>query len=329
MNTSTEKSGISNPQFSILNSQLSILPLLLLTAFGCSTSSWKAPDVSALLPAGPPSKVIAIWEPAVQHTKNETKPSRGFAGRVYFYDAGGKRPVKVQGNVVVYAFDEEGRKEDDNAPTRSYVFAASDVKKLYSKSKIGHSYNLWVPWDQDGPEGNVKKVSLIVRYVPEKGSSVVSSQALLYLPGKVGQTQLVAKADWDEMSSHKGAIQQVALLSKKERETPMYEKVIEENYRAGSMQTTTISVPPTIAQNLRKLPPQTVPQPQPQPQPQILPAAFMRPSEEKTVEERSLEEKTLAKTDPMGRGAHALEDRKPSDRQQPKVVVDQGMIRLR
>lgn len=223
-----------------------LLSIFLLVTIGCGSTDWasKRPDFSHLKPAGPPARAVAAWEPAVRHDGEKT-PERGFAGRVYFYDQDARKPVKAKGNVVVYAFDEEDRKPGDNAPTRSYFFAKNDVKKLYSKSKLGHSYNFWVPWDTEGPEGNVKKVSLIVRYLPDVGSSVVSSQAAVYLPGKSGQTELAAKTEWDRITHFEGTIQEVAGLK---NGPPIKENLIEGNDdRPLRMQTATITVPDNLA----------------------------------------------------------------------------------
>jgi hypothetical protein len=176
--------------FTLFGINTFLVVFILLT--GCSGTSWTKPDLSALKPAGPPAKAVAVWEPAVKHETGQ-EPQRGFGGRVYFYDQESKKPIKINGNVVVYAFNEENRTPDDNAPTRSYLFDKSDVRKLYSKSKLGASYNFWVPWDSAGADGSAQKVSLIVRYIPEVGSSVVSSQAVVYLPGKPNsQTELMA-----------------------------------------------------------------------------------------------------------------------------------------
>ena len=162
--------------------------IILLTIFsvlltGCMTVPKM--DLSALKSPGPVSTVVAAWEPAVS---NGDQPMRGFGGRVYFYDQEKNRPVKVDGTVVVYAFDEDGRSPRDTKPNEGFVFDARTLnsKGVYVKSKLGHSYNLWIPWDAAGPEGQAKKISLIVRYIPKegKGSSVVSSQATAYLPGK-------------------------------------------------------------------------------------------------------------------------------------------------
>jgi hypothetical protein len=188
--------------------------ILLFTFIGCSGRTWTKPDFSLWRPSGPPAKTVAVWEPAVKHEAGQ-EPQRGFGGRVYFYDQESKKPIKINGNVVVYAFDEENRQPEDNIPTRSYLFDKNDVKKLYAKSKLGASYNFWVPWDSEGPEGDAKKVSLIVRYIPEVGSSVVSSQAVVYLPGKLSQTQPPTElmANNKENNSREiqgGDIQQVA-----------------------------------------------------------------------------------------------------------------------
>ena len=166
--------------------------VLVLTAFsGCAMIP--KPDLSVLKPAGPVTKVVAAWEPAVS---NGEKPMRGFGGRVYFYDQDQTRPIKVDGTVVVYLFDEDGRTADDNKPDEGIVFDAKTLnsKGVYTKSKLGHSYNLWVPLDAAGPEGPAKKVSLIVRYIPKQGASRVSSQSVVHLPGRRSET-FVAQTD--------------------------------------------------------------------------------------------------------------------------------------
>lgn len=233
---------------------------------GCSSSGltkkkpeFGKPDLSSILPPGPPTKAVAAWDPAVRHAGDET-PQRGFGGRVYFYDSEAKKPIKIKGNIVVYAFDEENRKPDDNAPTRSYYFAKDDVKKLYSKSKLGHSYNLWVPWDAEGPDGKVKKVSLIVRYVPDSGASVVSSQAIVYLPGKANQDSMLAQKEWQQQHEDvEKAIRQVSYLTESEIRKNVAnlpkpeERLIESNEnRPIAMQTATISIPSRYSQGMEQ-----------------------------------------------------------------------------
>lgn len=162
-------------------------------------------DLSTLKSPGPVTTVVAAWEPAVSNDEN---PDRGFGGRVYFYDSE-NRPVKVKGMVVVYAFDEEGRVPWDAKPNEGYVFDSKTLnsKEVYSKSKLGHSYSLWIPIDKARQESPSRKISLIVRYIPEQGSPKVSKQATVYLPGRRNQEPLIAQVainEWD------GPVQQMA-----------------------------------------------------------------------------------------------------------------------
>ena len=217
----------------------STISFLLIVFSGCMTMP--KVDLSALKPPGPVTTVIAAWEPAVS---NGDKPMRGFGGRVYFYDQETARPVKVDGTVVVYAFDEDGRLPSDSKPTEGFVFdeKALNNKGVYKKSKLGHSYNLWVPWDSAGPDGQAKKISLIVRYIPKKGSQVVSQQTTAYLPGK--QTPELMAAYEERQES--GSIQQTSLRSPIERPMPQRarlteERVIESNAdRPQTLQAVTI-----------------------------------------------------------------------------------------
>ncbi|MDR1923440.1 MAG: hypothetical protein LBQ66_03605 [Planctomycetaceae bacterium] len=176
---------------------MSIRPFVLVLFFcifavsGCSSlHTVRKPDLSVFLPPGPVDRAVAAWNPSLETGE---QPKRGFGGRVYFYDAEARRPIKIDGAIAVYAFDETNRQPNDNEPTRVYSFAKEDLPKCYSKSKLGHSYNLWIPWDTEGPDGEAKKVSFIVRYIPEKGSSVISSQVTAYLAGRMNKNEMLAK----------------------------------------------------------------------------------------------------------------------------------------
>ena len=83
---------------------------------------------------------------------------------------------------MVYAFDEDGRDPSNAKPDRKYVFTKEQFAKHYSKSNIGHSYSVWIPWDEVG--GPQKQISLIVRFTPDKGDVVVGEQTRHLLPGR-------------------------------------------------------------------------------------------------------------------------------------------------
>lgn len=128
-----------------------------------------------------PGDVVVFWQNAIHH-RTGRRPTRGFGGRIMFHDQKKGDPTKVEGTLVVYAFDEENRRPGDNCPTRKFVFPAEQFAKHYSESELGHSYSVWIPWDEVG--GPTAKISLIARFMPLGGAEVVSGQAKLVLPGR-------------------------------------------------------------------------------------------------------------------------------------------------
>ena len=202
-------------------------------------------DLSALKSPGPVTSVIAAWEPAVSNGDN---PMRGFGGRIYFYDQEMIRPVKIDGTVIVYVFNEEGRVPGNSKPDEGFVFDSKTLnsKGVYKKSSLGHSYNLWIPLDAAGPDGQAQKISLIVRYIPKPGkpgASVVSQQATAYLPGKRDQGAVIGHGDGQgELAD----FQLTAARSSLERPVPRRsrlteERVIESNAnRSPTLQAVTI-----------------------------------------------------------------------------------------
>ena len=159
-------------------------PALLMLVAGCTqfNLSRRIPWLGDTLDRPQPSKkVSAVWTETVRYKSNQP-PTRGFGGRLMFFGDRQNKPVRVEGELVVYAFDERNRAPSDSKPTRKYVFPAETLDKLYSKSELGHSYSVWVPWDELG--GPQEDISLIVRFNPTEGSPVISDQTKLILPGK-------------------------------------------------------------------------------------------------------------------------------------------------
>ncbi len=144
-------------------------------------------DMSKRIPWGqnddaidqPPMRVTAIWTDTVMTTAGKT-PMRGFGGRVMFY-GNGEEPIKVAGNLVVYAFDETNRDPSNAKPDRKYVFRAEDLERHYTKGRLGHSYSFWVPWDEVG--GRQCEISLIARFTPDGAGVIVGEQSKHMLPG--------------------------------------------------------------------------------------------------------------------------------------------------
>jgi hypothetical protein len=128
-----------------------------------------------------PRRIVGTWTDAVLH-QGTGKPQRGFGGRLIFYSDDTEKPVLVEGQVVVYAFDETNREATDNKPTRRYVFPADQVARRMSKSELGPSYSFWLPWDEVG--GSQTEISLVARFEPTEGPIVVGEQTKHLLPGE-------------------------------------------------------------------------------------------------------------------------------------------------
>jgi hypothetical protein len=139
-----------------------------------------------------PMQVVAFWTDAVQNETEKPKGIRGFGGRLYFYGKDPNKPVKVKGNLVIYAFDETNRDPKNVVPDKKYVFTPEQFQKKYSKSSLGDSYSIWLPWDEVG--GPQKQISLVVRFTSEKGQMITSDEAHQVLPGSV-QDKAKALAD--------------------------------------------------------------------------------------------------------------------------------------
>src|SRR3954462_3003305 len=129
---------------------------------------------------GTPVRMVGTWTDTVL-TESGKKPQRGFGGRIMFYEKDEKNPILVEGQLVVYAFDETGRDPTDTKPTRRYVFPTEQIPKHMSKSELGASYSFWLPWDEAG--GPKTEISLICRFEPKGGAVITSEQTKHILPG--------------------------------------------------------------------------------------------------------------------------------------------------
>ncbi|MEM1304076.1 MAG: hypothetical protein AAGG46_04235 [Planctomycetota bacterium] len=147
------------------------------------------PDRPALLPwkdeepeIGTAAQIVATWTDTVLQ-ESGVGASRGFGGRLYFYGSSDAKPIAVDGQLVVYAFDETDRKATDNKPNKRYVFPPDQFALHRSQSDLGVSYSFWLPWDTVG--GKQRDVSLIARFEPVRGGAlVVSEQSTVRLPGQ-------------------------------------------------------------------------------------------------------------------------------------------------
>ena len=106
-------------------------------------------------------------------------PTRGFGGRLFFYDEKTKA-VAVDGELTVHAFAENA--DGSQGEIKRYHFTPEQFTKHFSQTDIGASYSVWIPWDAVG--GDQTKVSLVPSFRAANGRLVQGEQALVGLPGK-------------------------------------------------------------------------------------------------------------------------------------------------
>ena len=156
--------------------------LMGVTAGGCMSldlserlAKIKGDDAQAL-----PARTVAVWSDTVLHQPN-SPGVRGFGGRIMFYGDKNDDPIKIDGSLVVYAWDDTDEAKSRKIPDRKYVYTAAQLEKHYSRSKLGHSYSVWIPWETtDGPQ---KKITLIARFLGRTGGEVTSKSSQVLLPG--------------------------------------------------------------------------------------------------------------------------------------------------
>ena len=163
--------------------RLFLLALLLwATAGGCAPLEvannlpfWDSPPKPQV-----PTRMVEFWSEEV-FSEPGMPGVRGFAGRVMFYNEKGTKPVAVDGSLTVFAFDDSDRDRGYSAPEKKFIYLAEQLPKYYSKSELGPSYSFWLPWDEVG--GTERKLCLVARFEPRKGSPVVSKPCHKLLPG--------------------------------------------------------------------------------------------------------------------------------------------------
>lgn len=191
-----------------------------------------------------PIKMAVTWNDAVRYNPNDPA-TRGFGGRIHFYDETNK-PVRVKGTLTIYGYDDSRPGGmDPERPDRKYVFEAENLESHYSMSKLGHSYSFWIPWDRAG--GEQKDITLAPFFRPEVGQMVMSEQSKHILPGvNSKQNELENQPSPSDMLSPEVA--QVA-----------YERanIAAQAQKAanGQLKTTTIALPSSMKQRLHYVEP--------------------------------------------------------------------------
>lgn len=189
-----------------------------------------------------PSRITVVWTDSVM-SRPGVQPQRGFGGRLMFYENHDEDPIKVDGQLVIYMFDETDRDPENCVPERRIIITADQFKNHYSKSSVGHSYSVWAPWGDVG--GHRKQISMVARFEPtDGGGSIMSELTKQLLPG-TDPPQIAEKENKSETeNTATSPVQQAAFTT---GQPGAAVPAVSYEQPQPSMQTTTITIPPSSA----------------------------------------------------------------------------------
>lgn len=116
-------------------------------------------------------------------------PTRGFGGRIYFYNEK-SQAIPVEGELTVYGFDDTHRDHSGmsvESADKRFRFTPEQFTKHFSEGQLGASYSVWIPWDV--APGEPKKIMLIPTFKTTDGRLVKGKPASLVLPGPAGSSE--------------------------------------------------------------------------------------------------------------------------------------------
>ena len=139
---------------------------------------WVASDDDSPEPYPNPVKMAATWTPDTLVQTGKT-PTRGFGGRIFFYDEK-SRPVPVDGTLVIHGFDDQAPNPKDRV--KRFEFTPEQFTRHFGQSDLGASYSVWVPWDAIG--GDQRRVAMVASFQSKEGKTIQGLPATIMLPGR-------------------------------------------------------------------------------------------------------------------------------------------------
>jgi hypothetical protein len=176
---------------------LHALAAAVLMLSGCASLDLSSLSLSNLDKPKVPTKIVDIWTDTILHQTGQ-RGVRGFGGRIMFYGTDEKKTIKVDGKLTVYVFDAVEQDTGLAIPEKKFVFPANRWHDHYSHSKLGHSYSVWLPWDEVG--GMKRDLVLISRFEAVGAGTVMSDPVRQTLPGIIPPAAVKAKPSGGEQN---------------------------------------------------------------------------------------------------------------------------------
>ena len=174
-----------HPKTPVTVALLLLLPLLA----GCSgarlfTWPWQKDKIVTADAKNPVHRIVCMWEPS-EGRRPDGMPARGFAGQILFFTRTSSTPVRVEGDVKIYVFDDQGPNGNPTLPISEFDFLKSPEGDTWNRhltiTTLGPSYNVFVPYMRRG--GHQARCALQLRLVANGDAPIFSDVATIVLPG--------------------------------------------------------------------------------------------------------------------------------------------------
>src|SRR5579863_4518261 len=151
-------------------------------------------DVPKAGPRNPVIRILGMWEPAEGMLKG--KSTRGFSSNIMFFSQNSDLAAEVEGDVVIYVFDDQGTAEDQAIPFAEYRIEAAVLSNHMGRGPLGATYAIFVPYTRPGI--HEAKCALRLRFTPKGGQPVYSGMMNVVLPGEKKHKDTAAPEEGDD-----------------------------------------------------------------------------------------------------------------------------------
>lgn len=138
---------------------------------------------------GEPIRMAAVWTPDILTTPG-APPTRGFGGRLFFYNKK-NQAVPVQGDLMVYGYDDTDPTQPKRRADKRFGFNSEKFASHFSESEFGASYSVWVPWDYELDHRKI--VTLIPVFVTKSGQRIQGAPGKAVLPGRRDENEVITR----------------------------------------------------------------------------------------------------------------------------------------
>ena len=213
---------------------------LLLSLTGCAMlqlpfGKHHMPKASA---RNPVVQIVCIWQPS-EGRDPSGMPCRGFAGQILFLAGRNSLPVKVEGDVRIYLFDDQGTSEEQTKPMHQYDFDSTSWSVHLTKGTLGPTYSVFVPYTRRGTYEAKCALRLRLKSVDQQ-PAVFSDMAAVPLDGRTKKSD-----DTEEQvpstEEAKAATDAVSQTRRRTTTISMDRETSKPNTKNGRMQTDSLA----------------------------------------------------------------------------------------